>query len=182
MAIKHFETVFCKEKECYVRTDKEPKLTYVGRVLKVFRRDLRVMSDIYSYATYALVVEENGAISDILVNSNFELDSGGGFAEEDADEWALARKAEHDQRIADIEKQRWEEECKRRNEAEVNQPVRGKLMVVAKAPRGQKQLLGLKGIVAYVSGSGGVLLKDPSVWQDRKADGVWVPKTCLKAA
>jgi hypothetical protein len=62
--------------------------------------------------------------------------------------------------------------------AEKNRPVKGKKMVVCK---GRKVPQGTVGIVAYVSGSGSVLLKDEANWQDRKADGVWVNAGNLRA-
>lgn len=64
-------------------------------------------------------------------------------------------------------------------EAEKNRPVKGKDMVVVS---GRKVKPGTVGTVAYVSEDGGrVLLKDKKVWQDRKADGIWVQARHLKA-
>jgi hypothetical protein len=65
-----------------------------------------------------------------------------------------------------------------RLEAQKNAPAKGKKMVVFK---GRKVPLGTVGVVAYVSGSGSVLLKDEANWQDRKADGVWVNAGNLRA-
>lgn len=73
---------------------------------------------------------------------------------------------------------RYAAEKKAHEEAQKNAPVKGKKMVVYK---GRKVPLGTVGIVAYVSGSGSVLLKDEACWQDRKADGVWVNAGNLRA-
>lgn len=61
---------------------------------------------------------------------------------------------------------------------ERNRPVVGKPMKVVS---GRKVPVGTVGTVAFVSGSGGVLLKDDARWQDRKADGVWVDPRHLEA-
>lgn len=70
------------------------------------------------------------------------------------------------------------QEKARKEEEERNRPVPGKKMIVAK---GRKVPVGFVGTVAYVSGSGGVLLKADHEWQDRKAQGTWVDARNLKA-
>ena len=65
--------------------------THVGRVIEVFNRDYRAMSDVYTYATFALVLTDEGKLSEILVNSNFECDVGGGRAVVDAIPEVLAQ-------------------------------------------------------------------------------------------
>lgn len=50
-------------------------------------------------------------------------------------------------------------------------PVKGSTVVVIK---GRKVGLGTLGRVAFVHENGGVLIKDPHVWEDRKANGTWV--------
>lgn len=57
-------------------------------------------------------------------------------------------------------------------------PEVGKKMVVVK---GRKVPKGTEGTVAYVNREGSVLLKKDHEWQDRKAQGVWVTATYLKA-
>jgi hypothetical protein len=64
------------------------------------------------------------------------------------------------------------------DEAEKNRPVLGKQMVVVS---GRKVPKGTKGTVAFIHSNGGVLLKDNAVWQDRKAQGVWVDARNLAA-
>lgn len=63
-----------------------------------------------------------------------------------------------------------------REEEERNRPVKGKKMIVVK---GRKVPKGFVGTVAFVSGTGNVLLKDDAEWQDRKAPGTWVSATNL---
>jgi hypothetical protein len=67
---------------------------------------------------------------------------------------------------------------KAREDDEKNRPVPGKQMVVA---RGRKVKVGTVGTVAFVSGSGSVLLKADNAWQDRQAPGTWVSATNLRA-
>jgi len=71
-----------------------------------------------------------------------------------------------------------EAEKTRKEEIERNRPVKGKRMEVFK---GRKVPVGTSGTVAWISNSGNVLLKPDNVWQDRKADGVWVPAGNLRA-
>ncbi len=51
--------------------------SYVGRVLKIVRREERVMSDVYADVSYAQVVELNGAFKEIYLTAHFEC---GGYA------------------------------------------------------------------------------------------------------
>lgn len=154
------------------------EVSFVGRVLKVYHRDYRAMSDVYTWATFALVVTDDGKITEIMVNANFECDVEGGVAEVDASPEALAIKAEHDRRAEEFKAERWRIQVEKDKEAEKNRPVIGKRMVVVK---GKKAPLGFQGTVAYVSGSNSVLLKADHEWKDRKAQGTWVPSYNLKA-
>ena len=156
----------------------ERSVTYEGRVLRVYKRDYRAMSDVYTLATFATVVEPDGTIEEVLVNANFECDVGGGHAQVDATPECLAAKAAHDAKLEAARRARDEADRARRAEEEKNRPVKGKKMVVA---RGRKVPLGTVGTVAYVSGSGSVLLKADHEWQDRKAQGTWVDARNLKA-
>jgi len=65
----------------------------------------------------------------------------------------------------------------RKQEEIKNRPEVGKQMKVVK---GRILPKGTTGTVAFVSGSR-VLLKDDSKWQDRKADGIWIPAASLAA-
>jgi hypothetical protein len=71
----------------------ESTTTYEGRVLAVYNRDYRAMSDVYTYATFASVLSEKGSIVEILVNANFECDMGGGEAVVDATPEVVAQAA-----------------------------------------------------------------------------------------
>lgn len=151
---------------------------YVGRVISVYRRDYQAMSDVYTIGSFAHVLNDKGAIVEILVNANFECDVGFGHAEVDATDEVLATKAELDRKATDAQKARDDAAVRERLETERNRPVKGKAMIVVK---GRKVAVGTKGIVAYVSDTGRVLLKDPSNWTDRNAPGIWVAATNLKA-
>ena len=177
MAItKRVGQVWDKDLQRYVGGSTE--VSFVGRVLDVYQRDYRAMSDVYTLATFAKVVTEDGKITEIMVNANFECDVEGGTADVDAGPEALAIKAEHDRRVEELAAERRRLQVEKANEAEKNRPVVGKRMVVVK---GKKTPVGLQGTVAYVSGSNSVLLKADHEWKDRKAQGTWVPSYNLKA-
>lgn len=96
---------------------------------------------------------------------------------EDYNAWKAHREAVAQEAAA--KRAKWEaEEKARKAEEERNRPVIGKKMRVFK---GRKVPVGFVGTVAYVSGSGGVLLKDDDKWQDRKAQGTWVNANNLQA-
>jgi len=155
-----------------------PTVTYVGRVLRVFQRDYRAMSDVYTLATFAEVVEDDGTIKEHLVNANFECDVSGGRAEADANMAALAVKAAWDA-LQEVKRQELQAaRAKQLADEEKNRPVPGKKMKVI---RGRKVPVGHIGTVAYVHSNGGVLLKADHEWRDRKANGVWVDRTYLVA-
>lgn len=176
MAITRKETRWNPETKSYDEVG--TVTTYEGRVLSVYNRDYRAMSDVYTLATFALVVEEDGTIREHMVNANFECDVSGGRATVDATPECLQIKAEHDRKLAEAQRARDEAARKARAEEEKNRPVKGKQMVVAK---GRKVPVGFVGTVAYVSGSGSVLLKADHEWQDRKAQGTWVDARNLRA-
>lgn len=160
------------------RDIKEVVTTYVGRVIRVHQRDYRAMSDVYTLATFATVVDDAGEVKEVLVNANFECDDSRGRAVVDATPEVLAIKATHDKKIADETERLNQAVLEERKAKELNRPVPGKKMEVVK---GRKVPIGTVGTVAYVSGSGNVLLKADDAWQDRKAQGTWVSSTNLKA-
>ena len=181
MAIIHEPFKYDEPTHRWVKSG-EVRVTHEGRVAAVYNRELRAMSDVYTLATYATVVNDDGVSEEVLVNANFECDMEGGYAKVDiTDELRAkhvavceeaARVAAALRKVADAAKA---EENRLR---ELNRPVKGKRMVVAK---GRKVPVGFAGTVAYVSGSGSVLLKADAEWQDRKAQGTWVPAANLKA-
>lgn len=178
MAIHRIETGTIVD-HAWVKYEKPLTVTtHVGRVLRVFNEDYRAMSDVYTLATFAEVLTDDLKIQRVLVNANFECDTSGGRAEVDATPGVLAIKKSLDL-IAEGQKREWK---KKRDEelaeAEKNRPVKGKKMVVT---RGRKVPVGTVGVVAYVHENGNVLLKDPEIWQDRKASGQWVNASYLKA-
>lgn len=156
---------------------------YVGRVMSTFQRDLRAMSDVYTDATYAHVVEDDFTVKTVLVNANFELDTRQGHAEVDLSQ-ALRVEMDFRAQVAKFEADiRAEEERRERLRVaairEANRPVKGKRMRVT---GGRKVPKGTTGTVAFVSNDGeSVLLKDDDKWQDRKADGQWVKSRWLEA-
>jgi hypothetical protein len=151
---------------------------YAGRVISVFQEDYRVMSDVYTYATFATVVDENDQVKKVLVNANFELDTSGARAEVDATPEAREIYEAHLEEVARQKELREAAARADREEKERNRPVRGKKMVVT---RGRKVPVGTVGVVAHVSYNGRVLLKPEDKWQDRRTDGVWVDPVYLKA-
>lgn len=161
-------------------TEGEPwtEVAHVGRVLRVFNRVYRAMSDVYTNATWAEVWDDAQARPvEVLVNANFECDGSGGRAQVDADARTLAAKLDWD--VAQEELRRVAEHADRlRREAQVrNTPTVGKRMRVT---GGRRVPIGHEGVVAYVR-DGRALLKDPGCWQDRNADGVWVAARFLEA-
>lgn len=156
----------------------ETVTTYVGRVLNVYRANFQAMSDVYTIATFATVVNDDGRIQNILVNANFECDLDNGRAVVDADPQALEIKRAHDEKMEELRKMQEELARKTAEERIRNTPVKGKKMIVAK---GRKAPVGTVGVVAYIHSNGRVLLKNENEWQDRKANGVWVPAEYLKA-
>ena len=177
MAIIHEPSKYDSETQRWVPSG-ERKVTYEGRVLSVYNRDYRAMSDVYTLATFALVVEDDGSIREHMVNANFECDMGGGHAVADATPECLQIKVEHDRKLEEAQRARDEAARKFRAEEERNRPVKGKPMVVFK---GRKVPIGTTGTVAFVSDSGRALLKADHEWQDRKAQGTWVPCANLRA-
>lgn len=167
----------------YVKYD-PPLVTheYVGQVTRVFHRDYRAMSDVYTSALYAEVVTPAG-IKEIFVNANFECDASGDYATVDATEATLVLK-----KCFEIEAEKRAEERAKRERAEreeayrlreLNAPKVGKKMIVFK---GRKVPQGTVGVVAYIHSNGGILLKNETEWKNRKANGVWVNADNLQAA
>lgn len=144
------------------------EVSHVGRVLQVYSRDYRAMSDVYTLATFALVFCDDGSAEELLVNANFECDVSGGRAAVDASpEMRLAHEAWKEGKR--LEQERRESEARRlRAEKEALTPKKGSKVVGAKGKN-----KGLAGTVAFVSGSR-ALVKDDACWEDRKADGTWV--------
>ena len=82
-------------------TDRDGKstTTYEGCVLRTFRRDLRVMSDVYSYASYADVWDmETMTVKTVLVDTHFENDSTRGVCVIDAEPGMFVLAARHEAR------------------------------------------------------------------------------------
>lgn len=152
--------------------------TWEGRVVRVFRREYQAMSDVYTIATYATIVHDDGSVHDILVNANFECDISQGEAQVDATPWALEMWGVHLTRIKEAQIARDAAERQAREEEARNRAVKGKRMVVFK---GRKVPVGTLGTVAYVSDSGRALLKNDEEWEVRTAQGVWVDVRNLRA-
>lgn len=165
-------------------------LTHVGRVVSTrIWHDYRAMSDIYTNATMATIVKDDGTQEEILVNAGFELDVDNGRAIPDLDDegralieaynqkmapvWEAARLAKEAHQAAEKAKQDAKDAYRAANKA-----VIGKKMIVV---RGKKLLQGHIGVVAFISNNtGGVLLKPEGAWQDRKTDGIWVNPEMLE--
>jgi hypothetical protein len=143
---------------------------YTGAVLRIYNRDYRAMSDVYTLATFADVWSDSESrIISILVNANFECDQSNGRAEVDATEETLAKVAafKHAQ-----EMQKQANEAARKAHFEKTAVRVGRIMKVVK---GRKVKPGTTGIVALIWEGSRALLKDPnSKWQDRSTPGTWV--------
>lgn len=152
--------------------------SHEGRVLSVYNRDYQAMSDVYTIGTFAKVLNENDKVEEVLVNANFECDTGCGHASVDATLEVLEIKRQLDVRSEELRLA----EAQRRREIEIeierNRPVKGKTMIVFK---GRKVPIGTTGVVAFVKDNGSVLLKKPEEWTNRNAPGVWVNPSNLKA-
>lgn len=152
--------------------------THTGRVLAVYSKDYRAMSDIYTYATFAMVINEKGMYEEIMVNANFECDVSQGRATVDATMEVLEIKHKLDTDNMDLQKMQAELIRKTREEEILNRPMVGMKMVVSK---GRKAPVGTVGVVSFIHSSGRVLLKNEKEWKDRKANGVWVESKYLRA-
>lgn len=69
----------------------ETTVSYEGRVLAVYHKDYRAMSDVYTWATYAEVLGDDGLLHEVMVNANFECDVSGGRAVVDATPEVIAQ-------------------------------------------------------------------------------------------
>jgi ribosomal protein L24 len=49
-------------------------VSYEGRVLEIYSREERVMSDVYADVSYARVIEDDGSVRSVFLRSHFELD------------------------------------------------------------------------------------------------------------
>jgi hypothetical protein len=81
-------------------TYKDGRTLHAGRVLEVWREDYRAMSDVYTYATFALLWTQEGERLKFLVNANFECDTNGGRATVDATPDVLLLEESYQHRIA----------------------------------------------------------------------------------
>ncbi len=150
-------------------------VTHVGRVIEVFSKDYRAMSDVYTLATFALVLDDDDKIRERLVNANFECDQNGGRAEVDATSDVIAV---HQRILAEAEELRRKSDelrLKAEEERVRNVPRVGKRMKVVSG----RDHVGHEGTVAFVR-EGRVLLKPHHLWKDRNANGVWVRDINLK--
>jgi hypothetical protein len=122
----------------------EIETTHVGTVLEVYNRDYRAMSDVYTYATFALVIDPvTLKTEEIMVNANFECDLNGGTAKVDVSE---ELRAKHNQAL-EIKRKIYEETERKAREARAlaeaerqkNAPVKGKTMKVS-CSRGKNKI------------------------------------------
>jgi hypothetical protein len=176
MAIIRHKTRYNEETRAWEQTSAVK--TYAGKVVRVFNRDYRAMSDVYTLATYATVMEDDGTFAEHLVNANFECDVSGDYAQADATEEVLAAWRANMAALNKAREDRAMRQIMEMAEVERNRPVKGKRMEVFK---GRKVPIGTQGTVAFVSWNGRVLLKPDHCWEDRAADGTWVDPANLRA-
>jgi len=181
VAITHIRRTYNPETKSY----DEGKLVveYEGRVISVFQRDYRAMSDVYTMATFATVLQDDYSVKEILVNANFECDQSQGRAEVDISV-ELQAMLEFRAKVHAFEKEMRDAELRQARQvelelAEKNRPVKGKKMRVVS---GRKVPVGTTGTVAFVSQDGlSALIKSDDEWQNRKANGTWVQSRHLAA-
>ena len=149
--------------------------THAGRVLRVYHESYRAMSDVYTTATFAEVVNDDGSTSGVLVNANFECDVSGGQAKVDATQEVILGHFCWLERQHVLAEERRVAQQAIDAETAKNRPAVGKKM---EACRGK--YAGVSGTVAFIKGAK-ALIKDDAHWNDRQAQGTWVPLTSLKA-
>jgi len=69
------------------------EISYVGRVCDVFTSSYQALSDVYTNATFASIINDDGTLLTALVNANFELDTSRGHAVIDATKELLDKLA-----------------------------------------------------------------------------------------
>lgn len=165
----------------YRSTDVTEALVYMGRTMKEWDRER---------GGYVHEVERPiGKRFETIECTNLFCDRGAAFLTPIVDEvfhpelvedWIAydeLQRAIFAQAVAD-NAVRLAAEKARKEQEEKDRPVPGKKMKVVK---GRKVPIGFVGTVAFVTGSGNVLLKDDDKWRDRNADGRWVAASNLRA-
>ena len=160
-----------------------PRTEHIGRVARLWRRDKRVMSDIYADAFLAAIVADDGSETVVEYGTNFELDMRNTSAEIDiTPELQIkheAWKAEQKRIRDEAEAARWKAAREAAEEAERNRPVRGKRMRVV---RGRKVPKGTEGVVFWVrDGRVGLDVTGKKDSTGRVLDPAWVDASYLKA-
>jgi hypothetical protein len=114
----------------------EIETSYTGCVVEVYNRDFRAMSDVYTYATFALVIDPvTLETEEVMVNANFECDTRCGSAKVDVTD---ELRAKHNQAL-EIKRKIYEETERKAREARAlaeadrqkNAPAKGKTMKVS---------------------------------------------------
>ena len=136
---------------------REWETAHEGCVIKVYNNDYRAMSDVWTYAKFALVWE-NGEAKEILVNANFECDNSCGFAIVDATPEVIAEY----QKYVQLRKEAHEIAEEKRREIlenlEKEKPAIGRKVEVVK---GRKVKIGTQGVIFWIgNGSVGVATSD----------------------
>lgn len=130
-----------------IQSTKSTEISFEGCVLDVYNRDYRAMSDVYTYAEFALVwsFDQNKPV-EIMVNANFECDQSGRYAKVDATETVRALYAAH----LDAEQQKREASALKIAQIEAEKaakaPTKGRMVKVVK---GRKIALGTTGFVFW---------------------------------
>lgn len=133
--------------------------THEGLVIREFRKDTRVMSDIYSIERYAEVWNpDENRTETVHVGGAFECNTRSGDVTVDiAGEHLAAYEAEVE-RQAELQRQFDAEKARKRALRRHNSPERGKTMRVI---RGRKVPKGTEGIVFWIgNGRAGLALDD----------------------
>lgn len=128
-------------------TDNTGNVSFEGCVLRVYNGDYRAMSDVYTWATFAVVWDMDKMMPrEVLVNANFELDTTGRRATVDASEFVLDWYSKYQEAYA---QKLHEENMLRLAKAEENERLRPRKGRVVEVFKGRKVPVGTTGYVFW---------------------------------
>lgn len=145
-------------------------VSQIGRVKDVFNGPHQAMSDVYTTATFAECIRDDGSLERVLVNANFECDLSEGKAKIDATDELLELHKAYCAAVIEREKQALE--AKFVEQQRQDSLLVGCQVTVTSKHRGTRA--GHVGIIAFRH-KDCALVKPITQWRDRKANGVWIP-------
>lgn len=145
-------------------------ISQIGRVKDVFNGPYQAMSDVYTTATFAECIRDDGSLERVLVNANFECDLSEGKAKIDATDELLERHKAYF--AATVEREKQAIEAKFAEQQRQDSLLVGCQVTVTSKHRSTR--VGHVGTIAFRS-KDCALVKPTDQWRDRKTDGVWIP-------